>query len=287
MRMMASARLARRRSVTARSWSSTRRRCAERSTRSTSASTTRSTTASTAPASPAARRAYEQAFAELFDSFDWLEELLGAAALPARRAAHRGRLAPVPDARALRRGLQPALPLQPPAAGRLPEPLGLRARALPAAGRRADGRDGADQAPLLHDARRAEPEAHHPRRARVRLVASRTGAPDWRQPRVFRLAASRVRYTRLRRRDWRSRWSPPPGSDEHGTAARLGTLTSIDHSLEVRESEEPDMTTSSTDRADATGHPRRAEARATGASAAGPRRCARRRSRASPARAPR
>ena len=84
------------------------------------------------------------------------------AALSARRALDRGRLAAVPDARALRRGLQRALPLQLPTARRLPQPVALRARALPAAGRRGDGRDGADQAPLLHHARRAQPQAHHP-----------------------------------------------------------------------------------------------------------------------------
>ncbi len=48
--------------------------------------------------------------------------------------------------------------------------------------------------------------------------------------RVFRALRSlraglRVRYTRLRRRDWRTRWSSPPGSDEH-LAARLGILRS-------------------------------------------------------------
>ena len=80
--------------------------------------------------------AYERAFRPLFDSFDWLEELLGARRYLRGRAHHRGRLAAVPDARALRRGLQPALPLQPPPARRLPEPVGLRARAPPVAGGR-------------------------------------------------------------------------------------------------------------------------------------------------------
>jgi putative glutathione S-transferase len=44
------------------------------------------------------------------------------------------------------------------------------ARAVPAAGHRGDRGDGRDQAPLLHDARLAEPEAHHPARAARRRL---------------------------------------------------------------------------------------------------------------------
>ena len=52
--------------------------------------------------------------------------------LPVRRRAHRGRLAPVPDARALRRGLRRTLQVQPAPHRRLPAALGLSARPLPA-----------------------------------------------------------------------------------------------------------------------------------------------------------
>ena len=62
-----------------------------------------------------------------------LEALLGERRYLAGDAHHRGRLAAVADARALRRRLLHALPLQRPADRRLPEPVGLRARALPAA----------------------------------------------------------------------------------------------------------------------------------------------------------
>jgi glutathionyl-hydroquinone reductase len=71
------------------------------------------------------QKSYEHAFAELFESLEWLETLLGE-----RRYLTGGRVTEA-DWRlfptlALRRGLQPALPLQPPAGRRLPQSVGLR-----------------------------------------------------------------------------------------------------------------------------------------------------------------
>ena len=51
------------------------------------------------------------------------------------------------------------------AAHRPPEPVALYARALSAARRRRHRRHGPDPRALLHDARLAEPEAHHPARS--------------------------------------------------------------------------------------------------------------------------
>ena len=115
--------------------------CARRSTSSTSGSTT-----------TVNNGVYRAGFSRSQESYD--ERLRGAVrgALPARgsfsssaatspaTSITRGRLAAVPDARALRRRLPHALPLQRPPDRRLPEPLGLHPRALPAAGRRGDGR---------------------------------------------------------------------------------------------------------------------------------------------------
>ena len=71
------------------------------------------------------------------------------ATLPRRRPRHRGRLAAVHHAAALRPGLSRPLQVQPAPARRLPEPVGLHARAVPVAGRRRDGRLRAHQGPLL------------------------------------------------------------------------------------------------------------------------------------------
>ena len=108
--------------------------------------------------------AYERGFRALFETLGALEAAARDPPPPDRRAHHRGRLAPVPDARALRRRLPHALPPQRAAPDRAPEPVGLHARPLPAAGDRRDGGDGPDQAPLLHDARHAQPAADHPAR---------------------------------------------------------------------------------------------------------------------------
>ena len=53
-----------------------RRRCAPRSTASTSSSTPTSTTAFTAAASPRSQEAYDEAYDALFAALDWLEERL-------------------------------------------------------------------------------------------------------------------------------------------------------------------------------------------------------------------
>jgi glutathionyl-hydroquinone reductase len=83
--------------------------------------------------------AYDEAVVALFETLDWLEDRLAREPLPDGRPDHRGGLAAGDDALPVRPGLSPALQVQPAAADRLPEPLGLCARALPVAGR---GRDG-------------------------------------------------------------------------------------------------------------------------------------------------
>ncbi len=108
--------------------------------------------------------AYERAFAELFDSFAWLEGLL---------ESRRYLLGERPTEADWR--LFPTLV-------RFDEVYNVHFRCnhrrlvdypnlwryarelyqLPGVAR--DGRDGADQAPLLHHPRRAQPQAHHPRR---------------------------------------------------------------------------------------------------------------------------
>jgi hypothetical protein len=93
-------------------------------------------------------------------------------------------LARVGHAAALRPRLPHALPPQWPPRDGPAQPVGLHARALPAAGHRADHGDRRDQDALLHDARRAQPQAHHPPRAtglgphgtaRARLRSTRRG----------------------------------------------------------------------------------------------------------------
>ena len=74
-----------------------------------------------------------------------------------------------PDAHPLRHRLLHALQGEPPAHRRLPEPLGLHARPVPAPPCRRDRRHGSDQAPLLHDARHDQPQPADPRRTRARL----------------------------------------------------------------------------------------------------------------------
>ena len=76
------------------------------------------------------QEAYDEAFDTLFAALALARGAARRAPLPRRRPHHRGRLAAVPDARALRRRLLHALPLQRPADRRPPEPVGLRARAL-------------------------------------------------------------------------------------------------------------------------------------------------------------
>ena len=95
-------------------------------------------------------------------------------------------------------------------AGRLPQPVGLRARPVPVAGRRGDGRDGADQAPLLHHPRRAQSQAHHPRRPPLRLESAARPLASATLAGVVATGA-RVELTTGKRR--------------RRTAARLGTRT--------------------------------------------------------------
>ena len=123
-----------------------RRRCAPRSTRSTSASITTSTTACIAAGFAKSQAAYEEAYDGLFATLDWLEERLSRAALSGRQPDHRGRLAAVSDAGALRRRLFLDLQVQQEAHRRLSEPVELHARALPGARRRRHG----DAALLRH-----------------------------------------------------------------------------------------------------------------------------------------
>ena len=107
---------------------STRPSTARRSTRSTRASTRRSTTPSTSPASRRDQEFYEDTVARMFATLDELDERLADAPLPVRRRARRDRLAPVHDARALRRRLQHPLQVQP-AADRRPTRTCGRTRA--------------------------------------------------------------------------------------------------------------------------------------------------------------
>jgi putative glutathione S-transferase len=71
--------------------------------------------------------AYEAAYDALFATLDELEGRLFEAALADRRLAHRGGLATVRHAPPLRPGLLRALPLQPAAADRPSEPVGVHA----------------------------------------------------------------------------------------------------------------------------------------------------------------
>ncbi len=110
------------------------------------------------------QEAYDEAYRGVFAALERLERHLDRPPLPHRRRDHRSRLAPAADAAALRRRLPHALPLQRRPAGRVPEPDPLHEGPLRSAARRGDLRAGRDQAPLLHDPRRAEPEADHPGR---------------------------------------------------------------------------------------------------------------------------
>jgi glutathionyl-hydroquinone reductase len=82
--------------------------------------------------------AYNEAVAEVFETLDWLEERLSRQRYVAGVADQRGRLAAGGDAFPLRCSLSWALQVQPQAARRLSEPLGVCPRTLPAPGRRAD-----------------------------------------------------------------------------------------------------------------------------------------------------
>jgi putative glutathione S-transferase len=110
------------------------------------------------------QEAYDEAFRGVFAALERLERHLRERVYLTGETMTRGRLAPAAHAAALRRRLPHALPLQRQAADRVPEPDPLHDRPLPPAARRGDVRARRDQAPLLHDPRRAQPEADHPRR---------------------------------------------------------------------------------------------------------------------------
>ena len=105
--------------------------------------------------------AYEAAYDGLFATLDWLEERLSKQRYLVGNADHRGRLAAVPDAAALRRRLFLDLQVQPAAHRRLSEPVELHARALSGAGRRRDRDAALLRHQLLFD-RQGEPDRDHP-----------------------------------------------------------------------------------------------------------------------------
>ena len=88
---------------------------------------------------------------------------IGPPALSVWRAGHRGRLAPVHHALALRPGLPWPLQVQPKAPHRLPQPVGLYARALPDVGRRRDVQLRPHKTTLLREPRDRESDAHRAR----------------------------------------------------------------------------------------------------------------------------
>jgi len=108
------------------------------------------------------QKAYHRAFSDLFVTLGALELVLAARRyLTGDRITEADRRLFV-IARALRRRLLLALQMQPATDRRLPEPLGLHARAVPVAGRRRDRRSCADQGALLRHSSKPEPDANHP-----------------------------------------------------------------------------------------------------------------------------
>ena len=161
-----------------------RPRCAARSTRSTSSCSRTSTTASIAAASPRTQEAYEEAFLDLFGTLDQLEERLSRQRYLCGDADHRGRLAAVHHAGALRCGLCRPLQVQPAPHRGLSEPVELSARSLPGAGRRRDGEHRSHQAALLHEHAAASIRAASCRSARRWISRRRMtgGGSDSRSP---------------------------------------------------------------------------------------------------------
>ena len=76
---------------------------------------------------------YDAVSTRVFDALDRFDDRLAIEPVPRRRRHHRRRPAPLRQPRPLRRRRRPPRPAEPPAAGRLSEPLGLRARPVPAA----------------------------------------------------------------------------------------------------------------------------------------------------------
>jgi hypothetical protein len=120
--------------------------------------------------------AYDKAVHALFEALDWVEGILSRKPLPRRGPRHRGRLAALHDAGALRFRLPPAFQVQPAAADRLSQPLGLHAGALPMAGRGRYGASRPHRAALPLQPRKHQSAPDHPDQPRDRLV----GTP-WRE----------------------------------------------------------------------------------------------------------
>ncbi len=126
------------------------------------------------------KRPTRVAFSQLFDSF----RLARGACWAVRRylagiSHHGGRLASVPDARSLRRGIQPALPPVTAGAWSITRTCGPTRASSTASTTRDVAYTVAMYAvevPLLHDPRRAQPEAHHPCSARATTKRIRTVA---------------------------------------------------------------------------------------------------------------
>ena len=154
--------------------SCTRSSCTARWSGSTAASTPTCRTRSTSPASRARRRRTRRRHARVRDA-GMAGGAARHAALPRRRPHHGVRLAPLPHARALRRGVRGPLPLQPPAARRCIRTSGATRGSCTSGPASRHRRDGADQAPLLHDARLARAQPDHPDRAGAGLRTRRTG----------------------------------------------------------------------------------------------------------------
>ena len=126
-----------------------RRRCAPRSTRSTTSSIRRQQRRLSRRLCHDARHAYEEAARGVFATLDEIEDRLSRPALSGRPSTHRSRLAAVHDARPLRRGLLQPLQMQSAADRRLSQSVELSARSLSGAGHRRDRQHRSHQAALL------------------------------------------------------------------------------------------------------------------------------------------
>ena len=115
-----------------------------------------------------AQDAYELAFRGVFDTLDEMEQRLSQHRYwPERR--HRGRLALFLHVDPFRRGLLLALQVQLAPHLRISQPVELSARPLSTAGRGRDGQPGADQAALLRQPAKSEPDRDRAGRTATRL----------------------------------------------------------------------------------------------------------------------
>ena len=122
--------------------------------------------------------AYELAFRNLFDTLDELEQILDRQRYLVGNRDHRSRLAAVLHADPFRRGLLFALQVQLAAHLRVSQPVELRARPLPGAGRGRDREPRTDQAALLPQPVEGEPDRHRaggPAAGFLRAARSRRG----------------------------------------------------------------------------------------------------------------